>query len=172
MKVFSKLVCLTLVGLLASNFLCRGEETAQWGDLIGHSTQMEAVLLEYKRPGNNETYFPLVERTPHVNLNKDQIILVKQLFNTATNYESVATDCGPQYGARLILHFYNNLNHTNDPPKKLQLDFCFSCGHMAAQLDGKQLAGKHDGFLPMREPLLNLFKELFPKDSPIAVWPK
>ena len=166
MKVVSKLVCLTTVVLLASNFFCRGEEAAQWGDLINRSTKIEAVLLKETLPNPQ-----LVERTKHVVLNKKQTILVKKFFNTATNYADVVTDCAPQYGARLIFYFDANQNKTNDASKILKLDLCFSCGHMRGELDGKQLAGKYDGFKPMHEPLLNLFKELFPKESLFAPLP-
>ncbi|MEJ0090327.1 MAG: hypothetical protein WDM80_11365 [Limisphaerales bacterium] len=123
-------------------------------------------------PSNNKNGILLVERTAHVSLNKNQTSLIKKLFNTATNYAPVTTDCDPQYGARLIFHFGKSPNNTNDIPKILQLNFCFSCGHMRGELDGKSLAGKYDGFQPMRGSLLNLFKELFPKESPLAVWPK
>jgi len=169
--LLAKLYGLTLVSFFAGIFLCRGEETPQWGDLINHANKIGAVLLEYKKTGSDEIHhpYPLVERTKRINLDKNQIDLVKKLFNTSTNYAVDMSDCVPAYGARLVFYFPNNSDSTNSILKNLEIDFCFSCNHLVGELNNKPLLGKFDSFGPMREPLFYLFKEIFPKDSPLAV---
>ncbi len=156
MKIFTKIYGLALIVLITSSFFCRADGIPQCGDLINRATKVEAVLLEYKKDSNTP-----IERTEHKVLTKNQVNLVRNLFNDSKNYAQNITDCVPEYGARLVFYFENN--------QKFQIDFCFSCGFMSGELDEKEVHGKFDSFAPMKDSLLTLFKEIFPKDTPYAV---
>jgi hypothetical protein len=156
MKIFTKICGLALIAFFTSSFFCRADGIPQCGDLINRATKVEAILLEYKKDSN----IP-VERTEHKVLTKNQVSLVRTLFNDPKNYSQNTTQCLPKYGARLVFYFENN--------QKFQIDFCFSCGLMSGELDGKEVHGKFDDFAPMKDSLLTLFKEVFPKDTPYAV---
>jgi hypothetical protein len=156
MKAFTKIYFSALFAFFISVFICRADGIPQCGDLINRAIKIEAVLLKYKKDLNGP-----VERTEHKVLNKNQVKLVKDLFNDPKNYAQNITDCFPEYGARFVFYFENN--------QKFQIDFCFRCGFMSGELDGKEVHGKFDDFTPMKDSLFKMFKEVFPKDSPYAV---